>query len=398
MLEVRDTSAEVSKFTTSDGCTVGANGVPPLGKASADASSCLRIRTTHAGVNYADVCIRWGLYESAKKYVGFPITPGFEFAGIIEEVEADESALPLAHATSAQRALRVGDAVFGVTMFGAQSTHIKVPRLQVFPLPRNMEPSEAAAFPCVALTAYYALFELAGVKEGDFVLIHSAAGGVGSMLVQLAKIANAVVVGVVGARHKVSAARACGCDAVIDKSAAPGGRDGGAWWHDVSRTCKQLANDRGAELTLAAQGGAPKGLFNSIFDANGVATVAQSYDHLAPSGRLVVYGAHTMLPRHGSALGIIDWVRIAWKWLRSPTFDPMAMTTQNKSVMGFNLSFMFNRIDVLHEAMAKLLRWVDEGRLRVTKCTEYPLSRAGDAHRALESAQTVGKLVLDTTA
>ena len=74
----------------------------------------------------------------------------------------------------------------------------------------------------------------------------------------------------------------------------------------------------------------------------------------------------------------------------------MALTTANKSVMGFNLSFMFNRCDVLQGAMAALLGWVADGRLKVAAVSEFPLSRAGDAHRALESAQTVGKLVLDT--
>ena len=399
-LELRDLT-DPSKFVTDDGYTVGANIMPPLG-APDTATKCLRIATTHAGINYADICIRWGLYESAKRFVGFPITPGFEFAGIVEAVEdgGADSADNAQHLTDAQRAIKVGDAVFGVTMFGAQSTHVRVPRLQVFPIPAELTSREAASFPCVALTAYYALFELARAREGDFALVHSAAGGVGSTLCQLAKIAGCVVVGVVGAPHKVATARACGCDAVVDKSAAPGGRDGGRWWADVERACKRLAAERGeggGGLSLAARGGAPKGLFNCVFDANGVATVKASYDRLAPSGRLVVYGAHTMLPRHGGALGVLDWARIAWKWLTSPTFDPMEMTTSNKSVMGFNLSFMFERVDVLQEAMGNLLRYVAEGRLKVAAVAEFPLSRAGDAHRALESAQTVGKLVLDTS-
>ena len=75
----------------------------------------------------------------------------------------------------------------------------------------------------------------------------------------------------------------------------------------------------------------------------------------------------------------------------------MALTTENKSVMGFNLSFMFNRVDVLQGAMAELLGYVADGRLKVAAVSEFGLSRAGDAHRALESAQTVGKLVLDTS-
>lgn len=156
------------------------------------------VRTFASGVNYADVCIRWGLYESAKKFVGWPITPGFEFSGEIISKGSNVDGF------------EVGQHVFGVSLFGGYSQRIRVPKQQLFALPDKLDKYQAAGFPTVALTAWYAMFELARPRPGSWVLVHSAAGGVGSMLVQLAKIAGCQVVGVVGATHKVELVKQLG--------------------------------------------------------------------------------------------------------------------------------------------------------------------------------------------
>lgn len=156
------------------------------------------IKTYGCGVNYADVCIRWGLYESAQQYVGWPITPGFEFSGKIISKGSNVNDL------------QVGQDVFGVSLFGSYSKMIKVPHNQLFPLPDKLNRYEAAGFPTVALTAWYGMFKLARPRPGSYVLVHSAAGGVGSTLVQLAKIAGCKVVGVVGASHKTEIAQQLG--------------------------------------------------------------------------------------------------------------------------------------------------------------------------------------------
>lgn len=149
------------------------------------------VKTYVCGVNYADVCIRWGLYESAKEYVGWPITPGFEFSGEIESKGENV------------KEFEIGQKIFGVSLFGAYSERIRVPKYQIFPLPEKLDKYEAAGFITVALTAWYGMFELARPRAGSWILVHSAVGGVGSMLVQLAKINGCHVVGVVGASHKV---------------------------------------------------------------------------------------------------------------------------------------------------------------------------------------------------
>ena len=306
------------------------------------------------GINYADCVTRMGLYASAKHYIGYPITPGFEVSGIVRSTGKDVSDL------------QPGTAVLAITRFNGYATQLTVKREQVRPIPAQLSFETAAAFPAVSLTAWYALFELAHPRPGDTLLIHSAAGGVGSMLVQLGKIAGCKVVAVVGASHKVSATRELGADRVIDKSTQ--------------------------DLWKEAEIFAPQG-YDVVLDANGVSTLGQSYRHLAPMGKLVVYGFHSMLPKTG---GLPNKLRLARDWLRTPRFSPFDMTTSNRSVLGFNLSFLFDKTAVLEVGLEQVLQWLEQGKLRPPTVTTYPFESVAKAHRDLESGQTVGKLVLTT--
>jgi NADPH:quinone reductase-like Zn-dependent oxidoreductase len=304
------------------------------------------------GVNYADCITRMGLYASAKYYVGYPITPGFEVSGHIAAVGRHVDGL------------QIGDAVLAVTRFNGYASKLVVPAHQVFPLPANLPLEIAAGIPAVFLTAWYALFRMARPEAGDTVLIHSAAGGVGGALVQLCKLAGCRVVAVVGAAHKVDVATDLGADAVIDKS--------------------------GENLWTRAQSLAYDG-YQAIFDANGVSTLRQSYEHLAPTGRLVVYGFHSMLPR---GKGRPNWLALAWHYLRTPRFSPLRLTTENRSVLGFNLSFLFDKTGVFQVAMEQLLEWFAAGQLQPLPTATLPFSQAARAHQSLESGQSRGKTVL----
>lgn len=305
-----------------------------------------------AGVNYADVCVRWGVYESAKKFVGWPITPGFEFSGRVKALG------------KGVRGFEPGDEVFGVSFFGAYATHLLADPDLIWRRPLSLSPLEAAGFPAVFLTAYHGLIQSVPVRKGMKVLVHSAAGGVGSSLVQMAKIQGLEVTGVVGASHKLPYLRELGCDHGIDKSS-----------EDLWRRAKQIA---------------PEG-FDLVYDANGPETLGESYAHLRPTGKLVCYGFHTLLPKKG---GRIKYIKAAWGMLRIPRFNPLQMTTENKSVIAFNLSFLFERKDLLREAMSDILRWLDEGKLQAPKVQAFAFEECAKAHAALESGATVGKLVL----
>ena len=304
------------------------------------------------GVNFADCVTRMGLYASAKKYAGYPITPGFEISGTIRS------------AGPGVTAFKPGEKVLAVTRFGGYATQLLVKQSQVFPLPEQLSFESAASLPAVSLTAWFALFQLAHAQQDNTVLVHSAAGGVGSMLVQLGKLAGCRVIGVVGAAHKRAAVMALGADAVIDKSSQ--------------------------DLWAEAERQAPDG-YDIILDANGAATLKQSYQHLAAVGKLVVYGFHSMLQ---TRKGVPGKLRMALDYLRTPRFSPFDLTTQNRSVLGFNLSFLFDKDTILQQGMQQILHWLESGELQVPAVTSYPLEAVAEAHRALESGQTIGKLVL----
>ncbi|MBX7080467.1 MAG: medium chain dehydrogenase/reductase family protein [Nannocystaceae bacterium] len=312
----------------------------------------VHVSVAAAGVNYADCVVRMGLYQSAKDYVGWPITPGFEVAGLVARVGSEV------------RDVAVGDAVIAVTRFGGYTSDLVVPRRQVFAVPRGLSLQQAAAVPAVYLTAYHALCELAQPRPGATVLVHSAAGGVGGALVQIARIRGCRVVAVVGSPHKVDHARALGADVVIDRSREP--------------------------LWSTAASHAPAG-YDVVLDANGIATLRGSYRALAPMGKLVVYGFASMLPRAGQRL---SWLRLAWHFLRTPRFSPFELTNRNRSVMGFNLSYLFDHTQLLRDSMAQLQQWFEDGALRPPPITPVPLTEVAAAHRLLESGATIGKLVL----
>jgi len=312
----------------------------------------VRLRVQHAGVNYADCVIRMGLYESAKRLVGWPITPGFEVAGTVDALGAGVSGW--------QR----GERALGLTLFGGYADTVCLPATQLFRIPAGLDSAQAAALPTIFLTAWFALRELAHVRAGEKVLIHSAAGGVGSAAVQLARQAGAEVTAVVGGAHKRELPRTLGAAHVVVKSE-----------QDLWREARRIA----------------PGGFDVILDPNGVETLGRSYTALAPLGRLVIYGFHTMLPRSG---GRPNWPKLAWDWLRTPRFDPLKLTVDNRSVLGFNLSFLSTRADLLIPAMTQILAGIERGELRAPPVALYPLAEVGRAHRDLESGQTQGKLVL----
>jgi len=309
------------------------------------------IETQACGLNYADGIIRMGLYESAKKLHGYPITPGFEVAGRVSAVG------------DGVQAFAIGDEVIGLTLFNGYASHLKIGVDGVFVKPQPLSMAEAATLPTVFLTAWWMIHRQLHPRPSETWLVHSAAGGVGSAILQLGKLAGARTIGVVGGAHKVDHAREMGADEVIDKSSQ-------TLWPEVERL-------------------APDG-FDAVFDANGVETLKASYDHLAPTGRLVVYGFHTMLPKTGR----MNWPKLAWNWLRTPRFNPLHMTRDNKSVLAANLSFLQSHAPSLREGMLWLLERFDRGDLQPLPIETWALEDAGKAQQRIESGQTIGKLAL----
>jgi NADPH:quinone reductase-like Zn-dependent oxidoreductase len=305
-----------------------------------------------AGVNYADSMVRMGLYKSAKKYVGWPITPGFELAGTVAELGAGVTGF------------EVGQRVFGLTRFGGYASRVVVPSDQLVATPPSLTDVQAATFPTVHLTAWYALCELGNLRAGQRVLVHSAAGGVGGAALQITRVLGSESVGVVKGTHKVELAQQLGAAHVIDKSET--------------------------KLWPAVEAVAPEG-FDLVLDPNGVETLLASYRHLRPAGRLIIYGFATMFER---GRGRPNWFKLLTGYYRTPRFNPLRMTNSNKSVMAFNLSYLFDRKELLVEAMSDLLRWLEAGQLTPLPVKSYALDDVASAQRDLESGTTVGKLAL----
>lgn len=304
------------------------------------------------GVNFADVVIRLGLYESAKKYVGWPITPGFEISGEVAALGEGVSDL------------QPGERVFGVTRFGGYSSHVCLPRAQLFRVPAALSHAQAATFPTVFLTAYYALRETFKLRPGAQVLVHTAAGGVGLAALQIARADGLLPIAVIGRSHKRQVVEEYGAHAIIDRSTQ-------ALWPEVERL-------------------APGGL-DVVLEANGPETLRESYAHLRPTGRMIVYGFSSILSRGRAGP---NWPKVVWEFLKTPRFSPLEMVNSNKGVVAFNLSYLFEQQALLDESMSRMLSEIERGVLRPLPVTEFPLAEAGEAHRALQSGSTVGKLAL----
>lgn len=302
-----------------------------------------------AGVNYADCVARMGLYRSAWEMAGWPLTPGFEVAGHVIARAADVPGLP--H----------GLPVIALTRFGGYAEQVAVPASQVFAVPPNLSMEEAAATPVSFLTALHAL-ALAAPPPGSGVLVHSAAGAAGLALTRVAASRGLRVIGVVGGEAKRATALAAGAEAVIVR-----------------------AHGWPGEARALALGG-----YAAVFDAGGD-TLRASAALVAPMGRLVAYGSHGIVSRRGGLLGL---PLTALRYLRMPRFGAIELANNNRSVMGFNLSYLFDQRTLIATMMAELIEGMASGRFLPPPIATLPLSDAAEAHRRLQSGRTMGKLVL----
>lgn len=305
----------------------------------------VRVAVQALGLNYADIFAIMGLYSATPKE---PFVPGLEFSGIVEAVGP------------AIRRYKKGDAVFGVTRFGAYTSHLNLNEKYLLPLPAGYTHQDAAAFPVQALTAYYALRSLGDLQPGQTVLIHSAAGGVGLLANRIAKKWQAYTIGVVGSEVKFSTLQAEGYD---------------RWLVRSKKFPQELAGalgDRPLHLVLEATGGK---------------YLEWSYEALAPMGRLVAYGSARFTPVGNAP----NWPRLIWQYLTRPKLDPMKMITDNKSVMGFNLIWLYEQQELFSQLMEEILA-LDLEPPHIGHRFSY--QELPEALELFRSGKTVGKVVV----
>jgi NADPH:quinone reductase-like Zn-dependent oxidoreductase len=307
----------------------------------------VRIEVRVAGVNFADVMARMGLYPDAPRP---PLVPGYEVAGIIDEVG------PGVHL------LRRGDRVVALTRFGGYATHVTAPADYVFPIAREISDADAAALPVNYLTASLALYRLANLMPGETVLIRGAGGGVGIAATQLARLRRATVIGT-ASTIKHQSLREFGVDHPLDPLV-----------EDISVLVRRLTGDRGVDVVLDPIGG-------KSFQA--------SYRLLAPLGRLIVYGVSAVAPGQRR-----QWWHAARAIMQMPSFKPLSLMNRNRGVFGLNLAHLWEERQQLAQAMRLLLEDLQRGQLRPVVARTFPLRHAADAHRYLQSRANIGKVLL----
>ena len=311
----------------------------------------IRIAVRAAGVNFADVLARMGLYPDAPRP---PVVVGYEVAGVVDAVGADVTRF------------RAGDRVLALTRFGGYATHAIVPDGFAFPIPAALTDPEAAAIPVTYLTAAIALYRMANVAAGETVLVHGAAGGVGIAATQLAKLRGAVVIGTASA-SKHEAIRRFGVDHAIDYRTA-----------DVTAEARQITGQRGVDVILDPLGGR---------------SFRTSYRLLAPMGRMVIYGVSSMAVGEKRS-----FVRAIATVLSMRSFWPISLMNHNRGVFGLNVGHLWDQRDQLGGVMNQILADVTAGRLVPIVARTFPLDQAADAHRFVHARQNVGKVVLTVEA
>ena len=303
----------------------------------------VRVKVHAAGLNFADIVARVGLYPDAPKP---PAVMGYEVAGEVESARGD--------------GFQPGQRVIAATRFNGFAELATANVKDVLPLPEGMSYEEGAALPVVYGTAYAAIVLMAAVRPGETVLVQSAAGGVGIAAVQILCDRGAQAIGSASA-SKHDAVREQGCSHLIDYRT-----------QDVKAEVDRITGGKGVDVVLDALG-----------------EFRRSYSMLAPGGRLVMYGASNVVT--GDRRNMVKALR---EIATLPRFNPLKLMNANKAVMGLNLLHWWDDRGSLEELTRPLLDLVDRGVVKPVVAASFPFERAAEAHRFVQDRKNVGKVVL----
>lgn len=290
-----------------------------------------RVKIAAAGVNFIDTYQRSGQYPVALPYV-----PGVEAAGIVDAVGPDVDQV------------KPGDTVAYAMQPGAYAEYAVVPAWKLVPVPEAIELEQAAAVMLQGMTAHYLALSTFPLQPGHTALVHAAAGGVGTLLVQIAKRRGARVIGTVSTEEKAALARQLGADEVILYTQV-----------DFEAEVKRLTDGRGVDV---------------VYDSVGRDTFDKSLNCLRPRGYMVLYGQSS---------GAV------------PPIDPQILNARG--------SLFLTRPTLAHYAATRdellwraydLFQWMTTGELKVRIDRSFPLANAADAHRYIEGRRTRGKILL----
>jgi NADPH:quinone reductase-like Zn-dependent oxidoreductase len=308
----------------------------------------VRVRVRAAGVNFADLLARVGLYPDAPKP---PCVVGYEIAGDVDALGEGVEGIEL------------GQRVMGGSRFGGYAQLAVTGTDALVPMPDGWSYAEGAALPVTYATAYAGLVRYGGLRPGERVLIQAAAGGVGIAATHIAKLVGAEVYGT-ASPGKHDAIRGFGVDHPIDYRT-----------HDVVDEVRRVAGEE-QPIDLA-------------FDAIGGRSFKQSFSLLRPGGRLVCFGASEV--QAGERRSPLRAMRVV---AQMPRFNPLKLMRESKSVIGLNMLQLWDAAGSLEEYVAPLREWLDEGRIRPVVAREFRLDDGAEAHRYVHERKNVGKVVL----
>jgi NADPH:quinone reductase-like Zn-dependent oxidoreductase len=300
-----------------------------------------------AGLNFADILARQGLYPDGPKK---PCVMGYEVAGVVEEL-----------GEGVDRDL-LGKPVLAMTRFRGQAEKVAVGANQVFEKPEALSFEQAAAIPVNYLTAYALLVVMGGLRKNESVLIHNAGGGVGLAALDIAKHIGAITYGTASpGKHEFLRDR--GLNHPIDYRN-----------QDWLPVLKQLTNDRGVEL---------------VIDPIGGRHWKKSYAALRTTGRLGMFGVSI-----ASANGLKGKLKLIKAALQMPRFHPLGLLNKNRGVFGLNLGHMWHEPEKVAEWVQAIMAGVSEGWIRPYVDKAFSFEQAGEAHSYIESRKNIGKVVL----
>ena len=308
----------------------------------------VRVAVTYAGLNFAELSARQGLYPDAPKP---PCVVGYEGSGIVEAVGAGVTSV------------KEGDRVAYMSRFGGHSSHVVTPEDQVVRIPDAMSFEHAAALPVNYLTAHHMLFEIARIRPGAHVLVHMAAGGVGTAALQLCRTTDDVTTYGTASAHKHDYVREHGCTHPIDYRTK-----------DYAAEIMRLTDGRGVDVVLDALGGGDW---------------RKGYGLLRPVGILIAFGL-----ANSNTGGKRSLLNLAKQLIRMPRFSPLKLMDDNRTVSGCNMGHLWDEKALLRRQLDALVQLYERGAIEPHVHAIHPFDRAAEAFDELALGKNVGKVLL----
>lgn len=309
----------------------------------------VRVVTRAVGLNFAEVMARRGTYPDAPRP---PCILGYEGAGVIDRVGPGVDPR------------RVGERVIYMSRFGGQASHVCVDEAYLASMPPEMSFEDAAALPVNYVTAYHMLHQVWRLRSGDRVLVHMAAGGVGTAVLQLCHNVPDVVTFGTAPADRFDFVRSHGCMHPIDYRT-----------EDYAEVVRRSTGGEGIDLVLDPLGG--------------IEQWSKGYSLLRPAGLLIVFGLAQVVA--GGRREIISLLR---QMKKEPPFTALTFLDDNRGVAGVNIGHLWSHTELIRRHGLELIRLYSAGRIRPHIGRRFPFSQIAAAHEELETGKSSGKIVL----